>query len=110
MEHLNRVIKSSIKGLGANKTENAISKIGKALGVFAPVLDNFDQENGVAVTSGNHQRQGMENDMKVIMTELSSVFSEVPSRVHNSYPNPRDPLHAKSPDELKMWIIERINL
>jgi len=44
--------------------------------------------------------------MKVIMTELSPVFSEVPGRIHSSFPNP---LHAKTQDEVKAWIIEHIS-
>lgn len=51
-EHLNRVIQISIKGLGANKTEKTITTIGKALGVFGPVIGNFDIENEVGHVSG----------------------------------------------------------
>ena len=48
MEHMNCVIKQSIKNLGANKTEQAICKVGKAVGVITPILDNFDEANCVA--------------------------------------------------------------
>ena len=40
-EHLNRVIKDFIRGLGANKTEDAIMRIGKALGTLFPVIENL---------------------------------------------------------------------
>ena len=55
MEHLNRLVKTSIKGLGSNKTEKAISTVGKALGVVAPVLHNFDKDNHVAEMYGVHE-------------------------------------------------------
>ncbi len=37
MEHLNRLLKTSLQGLGANKTEKAIIKSSKVLGVIDPV-------------------------------------------------------------------------
>ena len=47
MEHLNRLAKEAIKELESNKTEHTITRIGKAIGTLAPVLDafDFDQEN-----------------------------------------------------------------
>ena len=46
-EHLNSVVKDFIRGLGANKTEDAIMRIGKALGTPFPVIENFDEENNI---------------------------------------------------------------
>ncbi len=44
-EHLNRVVKEAIHGLGANKTETAVTQVGRALGTLSPVLAQFDKEN-----------------------------------------------------------------
>ena len=52
MEHLNRVVKTSIQGLGANKTQKAITKAGKVVGVLDPVLRSFDDDNHVGTVSG----------------------------------------------------------
>ena len=41
MEHLNCVVKECIKGLGANKTDCAIRRVGRALGTIVPVLEQF---------------------------------------------------------------------
>ena len=38
MEHLNRLCKTSIKGLGANKTEKAIVRVGKKIRVLGDIL------------------------------------------------------------------------
>lgn len=54
-EHLNRVVKDAIRGLGANKTEPAILHVGKALGTLEPVLRQFDAENKVKKPSGTHK-------------------------------------------------------
>lgn len=104
MEHLNCILKTSIEGLGANKT---ICHLGKALGVFAPVLSNFDEQNYVANVSV-HKPPSVEKDIKVLVQELSSVFKVVPNRLHSTYPHPHDPLHAKSHRAIKKWIIEHI--
>ena len=51
MEHLNRILKTSIQNLGANKTPNAIINLGKALGTLEPVLANFDEESSLPTLS-----------------------------------------------------------
>jgi len=55
-EHLNRLCKDCVKGLGANKTPKAIVRCGKALGVLHDVLKCFDKENNVPVSSASHCR------------------------------------------------------
>ena len=40
MEHLNRACKVAIKGLGANKTEKSITRIGKAIGPLVDITTN----------------------------------------------------------------------
>ena len=55
MEHLNRVAKECISHLGAGKTPKAISRVGKAIGTIAPVLDQFDIINSIKKVSGTHK-------------------------------------------------------
>ena len=40
-EHLNRVCKDAVRGLGTNQTEKSIGRVGKALGTLSPVLDQY---------------------------------------------------------------------
>ena len=54
MEHLNRVLKDSIRGLGANKMERAITRLGKCIDSFDQVLTNYDEDLQVPSVSGNH--------------------------------------------------------
>ncbi len=44
MKHLSKLLKTSLQGLGANKTEKVIIKSSKVLGVIDPVLANFDSK------------------------------------------------------------------
>ena len=47
MEHLNRMVNVSIEGLGVNKSEKAIKRVAKAIGVLAEATSSFDLEVGV---------------------------------------------------------------
>lgn len=108
LEHLNRLVKTAIQNLGANKTEAAITRVGKVLRVLAPLLDNFDEDNRVSGVSGKHNKPTEEKDLRILMTTLSSSFDVIPHREYSSFPNPRDPLHATSSNDLKAWIIQHI--
>ena len=54
MEHLNRVANIVIDGLGANKSQKAIQRIGKAIGTVSVSLQNFDAISNVPAESGAH--------------------------------------------------------
>ena len=47
MEHLNRLVKIAIEGLGANKSENAIKRTAKAVGVLSKALESYDAALGI---------------------------------------------------------------
>ena len=66
MEHLNRILKTSIQKLRCKTiTPNAIKNLGKALGTLEPVLANFDEENSLPTLSGAHCKPKAEKDMRV---------------------------------------------
>ena len=109
-DNLNRICKESIKGLGANKTERAVNRVGKALGTIVPVLTRFDVENGVSYVSGAHKRTSTDKDVDIVLTELQRCFSRCPARSHPTFPNPADPLHVKTHTELLSWIEDHINV
>ena len=109
MEHLNRLVKAAIKGLGSNKTKKAILRTGKALGVVAPVLDNFDQDNHLTEIYSSHKSRNVEKDLNILVKELSSVFTQIQGRYHKSFPNPKHPLHLQTIQELKSWISSHIH-
>lgn len=87
MEHLNAAGKGCIKGLGANKTEEAIQRSTRALGTIVPVLEQFDGENNMTASSGAHKRASTEKDLSIIVRELqkSKVFDTIPGRKHSSF-------------------------
>ena len=85
-----------------------ITKVGKVLRVLAPLLANFDRGNGVVRVSDWHIKCAEENDIRILMRNLSSSFDVLPNQEYKSFPNPRDPMHARSFEDLKIWIIDHI--
>lgn len=106
MEHLNRLVKTAVEGLGANKTEKAIVRVGKSVGYFAKILDAFDDQAGVATVSGKHSERSMEKDLQEIVKQLvvANIFDT--SRAHKSFSKLKPNLIRKVlQKDLKEWII-----
>ena len=55
MKHMNRVLKECIHDLGSNQTEQAITRVGKAMGAILPILDEYDEHNNISIPSGAHK-------------------------------------------------------
>ncbi len=53
MEHQNRIAKTAVDGLGANKMEKVIDRVGKTVGT-SETLEMFDKENYVGAERGTH--------------------------------------------------------
>lgn len=90
MEHMNRSLKMSMCGLGANITENSMSRAAKCLQTVLDVCDNFDNVTDIPYASGKHSLVSVADDAKLIVKELherSKVFEEIPGRMHRSFPN-----------------------
>ncbi len=87
MEHLNRLVKTAIEGLGANKSKAAIARAGRAIGVIDSCARSFDMDLGVAVPSGRHYDKSKESDVKAIVEQLleSDVFEPSSTNKHNSF-------------------------
>lgn len=110
MEHLNRVVKDCLKGLGANQTDKAILRVSRALGTIVPILDNYDHINGVPEVSGAHRRSVSQKDVNIIVNELRKmkVFQCTPPRHHNKFPNPRNVLHGREKKSIMEWITGKL--
>ena len=110
LEHLNRICKTSIEHLGANKTDDAIVRCGKALGTMYRLLEKFDKDNSVSDVSGAHLKPSYKRDLTIILHELqeSKVFNIIPGRVHTSLKNPTNIIHAKPAQNSITWIMTHL--
>ena len=110
MEHLNRLCKGAITGLGANKSKRSITRVAEALGTITPVLANYDSQNNVADVSGLHNAPPQEKDVRKVANQLllSDVFSIKPRRKHKSFSKVRDVLHHEKRSDLSEWMEDRV--
>ena len=92
MEHLNRVCKNAVRGIGAKKSEESLKRIGRVVGPLAEVMSNFDQNvlktgnDGI----GHHKRAAADKDRDMIVNELlnrADVFAETENRFHRHFKN-----------------------
>ena len=82
MEHLNRFLKSYIKGLGANVSKESMVQTSRALDGLKEVSDNFDHSIGIHPESSHHTRKSSAKDEQMIMSELKKAcpFQYIPGR------------------------------
>ena len=110
MEHLNRLCKSVIHGLGANKSDTSIGRVAKALGTLSPALSNSDNDSSVSDDGSIHKRPVREKDVDMIVKQLqkSKNLSVVPKRTHATFKNVRNILHHGERSKLTDWIKEHL--
>eukprot|EP00794_Sanderia_malayensis_P016282 gene16282-17920_t len=102
-----KMAKDLIKGMGANKTLNAITMQTKAVSGILDIISNFDQCLNVQKSSSNHSRKGSKDDEIKMISDLQSIrpFMVIPGRNHPSFPdisaNPRNNLNMR---EFHLWI------
>ena len=109
MEHLNRVLKTAIQHLGANKTEKAVVRLGKCIAPLADTLSQYDIIHAIPETSGYHPRASSGKDLKHILTELQRLnpFDDIPGRYHNSFRQlGRGLMNTLKSEQLDVWMKE----
>ena len=109
MEHLNKLAKVTVQGLGPNKTEKAIQRVGKAIGTLSSMTDTFDTVNNVPSVSGVHSKKSSGKDLKKIVGQLvkSSVFDISPGRKHKTFPHLKtNYIRSLSEKDLKQWMLD----
>lgn len=113
MEHVNRIVKVVIEGLGSNKTATAISKAAKAIGVLSEAMESFDSKVQLKAPSGMHSREKIAGDLQRIVKELLTcdVFNPANQTTHKSFSHLRKNLiKTLQEDNLKKWMIERFSI
>ena len=87
MEHLNRLLKDAINALGANKTTQAIDRLGKCIAPLGEVLDTYDRVHGVESQTSHHDPPSADKDLTILVNELLkvNVFDTSPGRKHHAF-------------------------
>ena len=113
-KRLNRVCKSSVKNLGANETERAITGVSKALGVLEYVISNYDEISEIGTTSNQYKRLSFNKDVQLVVDEIhqrSHVFRLHPNRsCHSNFKKVTINMIANIDDEkLASWMLTQMN-
>ena len=111
MEHLNHLCKEAVRGLGANQTPTAITRVGKCIGVLRPFLENYDETTSIPAQSGRHSVPSSQKDRDMIVTELlqKKVVDEIPGRTHYYFPNVKSSLLSRTDyKDLSKWIVQHV--
>lgn len=109
MEHLNRTVKNALGHQFSNLHARSILRIGKISGILDNVSRVFDKETSVHGRSESHTASSFTKDLSKLTNELVSaqVFSDIPGRVHNSFPKCKNtltsPLHSQK-EQFLAWI------
>lgn len=84
LEHMNRLVQTALAGLGSNKSEKAIVRVGKSIGILSKFLEVYDNETGVKSPSGKHSEKSMLKDLHKIIEQLTAcnAFDKSTSRIH----------------------------
>ncbi len=104
---MNKVIKTAIEGLGANKAKKSIIHCGKMVGTLDSTLETFDKESGVSRPLGTHMKKESDKDFNKVLKQLCEMkaFRCIPGRKHKSFTHIKDSLiKSVSPTKVNEWI------
>ena len=113
MEHINRLVKVAIDGLGANKSKKAIGRVAKAMGVLSETTKSFDSTVGITAPSGKHSDPKTAKDLKRITTQLleCAIFNPQTQDIHSSFPHlKKNLIRTLEEQQLKDWMAERFSI
>ena len=86
IEHLNRICKDAVNHLGANKTPEAVKRVGKIVGIISNTLNHYDKVSGIDHGSDRHIRRSDKDDLKLVLKELCKSKVFVFLITNNCYP------------------------
>ena len=112
LEHMNNFLKSFLKGLGPNLTENSADRIAKSLGVLKDMIYFVDSELEVARSSGYHVDTKRNEDIFQLVKVFreSEVFTFHPGRAYVAFPTfDRNLLSKMKITALRTWMTSKVS-
>lgn len=108
----NRVSKTIVQRLGANKTMEAITNISKAANGIKAIVENFDKDIEKHKQSVQHSQPGSKNDEIDMVKDIIQLdpFKYNGGRSHASFPEiKRSPLRYLKIVDFHIWLNKMIN-
>ncbi|KAI8484802.1 hypothetical protein Bbelb_373990 [Branchiostoma belcheri] len=113
LEHLNNFLKSFLKGMGPNLTQQSAHRVSKSLGALRKTLEKADKELGVVSPSGYHRSVRDSQDILTLVDVFreAEVFQFYPGRAFAAFPNFERNLFSRIKyDNMWEWIVSKLKL
>ncbi|XP_078656847.1 uncharacterized protein LOC144902987 isoform X2 [Branchiostoma floridae x Branchiostoma belcheri] len=113
LEHLNNFLKSFLKGMGPNLTQQSAHRVSKSLGALRKILEKADKELGVVSPSGYHRSVRDSQDILTLVDVFreAEVFQFYPGRAFAAFPNFERNLFSRIKyDNMWEWIVSKLKL
>ena len=103
MEHLNRRLKTVVRGMGSNATPRKIQKAGESLQTLQKVCEAFEKQTTTQVGGTKHPYPSFGKDFRTILSTLveTRVFESVPKRRHPSFKFTRSIIQTNTKKQLE---------
>ena len=110
MEHLNRELKTSLAGLGANVNDQTILRAGRSLQKHLRIIQQFDYINNVPTQSSKHSRKSKAKDTQRIIDQLvdTAVFKNEKGRTHKHFKGYQGILKNTDEVEFNTWMDQQL--
>lgn len=110
MEHLNRRLKTVIRGMGANKKPASIKRAGKSIGIVHNICERFEKQTASRGHSDRHPFPSFGKDFTTIVDQLNTdqVFQVMSTREHKSFPFKSSLIEKLSRKELSKKVKKNI--
>lgn len=106
-EHLVKFTKKLVRGMGAQKTEQAIKRATSAAGGLQYITENFDNVTGIHPESTAHTYKNAEADIidMIGIINKQTIFQQTPGRAHPSFPDlPKSVLDTLNIVRMEQWM------
>ncbi|XP_077075461.1 uncharacterized protein LOC143728177 [Siphateles boraxobius] len=111
LEHLNNFLKSFLRHMGPNMTEQAADRISRSIGVLKDLMDTTDKELEVSKSSGIHHAARQNQDILILVEVIreAELFKDQPGREFTAFPKfDRDILSKLKYSELRGWMRSKL--
>lgn len=105
-ENQNAEMKKLIRSMGANKSEQAISRASKACGGVKQIIEAFDEQTRLHRKSSSHSHQSAVNDETIIQADLRDLrpFRKVSGRKFESFQGiSSNPTQSFNEAKFQLW-------
>lgn len=110
-EHINKALKLSIRHMGANFSQNALTTIARSITFMLAVSAQFDQQCKVTPESSVHTAREDVDDVKRVMSVVrrEKLWEVCKGRKHRKFKTmASDPLGRLDRNRLKTWMKKKI--